>query len=115
MLQILAFSSDCGICVRNCAVGPPLAAANRDLVRMGVTLPCQSSRPHSYLISGEHNLNGTRPSLADTSFITLSGINCVQRCFALDEFDSLFSVAWMGKISVVGKDFGDRRRSMELR
>ena len=26
----------------------------RDLVRMGVTLPCQSSRPHSYLISGEH-------------------------------------------------------------
>ena len=27
----------------------------RDLVRMGVTLLSQSSRPHSYLISGEQN------------------------------------------------------------
>ena len=43
---------DCGI-VTDCAVGPPLAAANRDLVRMGVTLLTQSSRPHSFLISGE--------------------------------------------------------------
>ena len=65
-----------------------------------------------YAASGDLTLSTCGDSLAESHY-WLSGINCrnVQRCFALDEFDSLFSVAWMGKISV---DSGDRRRSIEI-
>ena len=57
----------CGVSVFVSAITQlplPWRPQYRDLVRMGVTLLSQSSRPHSYLISGEHYRRNGRRTLA---------------------------------------------------